>query len=162
MSETSNDAAKSSAFRLLNYRPRSVSEIKRRLLEKYDQESVQITLSWLLENGLLNDEKFATWWTESRVRQKFLSSSMIRRELLEKGVSSNTINKALISVDDNLNARQLAEKMARNASTQDLTHFKRKLYSKLMRKGFSSGVALASIERAGDSLIESKEISLEQ
>ncbi|MBR61503.1 MAG: hypothetical protein CL904_02440 [Dehalococcoidia bacterium] len=161
MSETSNNSARSDAFRLLNYRPRSVSEIQKRLMEKYDKDTVEITVSSLLESELLDDQKFAIWWTESRVRQKLLSSSMIRRELVQKGVSTSEIQIALNSVDDNINAHKLAEKLGHTVSKNDLIQFKRKLYGKITRRGFSSSLASAAIEKTCDSFIDSKEISLE-
>jgi SOS response regulatory protein OraA/RecX len=85
---------------------------------------------------------------------------MIRKELLEKGVSLSIVNKALINVDDNRNAHQLAERMYRNIGTKDIKEVKQKLYGRLIRKGFSTGVALSSIDNMWNSRIESDEISL--
>ena len=161
MSEKLTAAAKSSALRLLSYRPRSATEIQNRLSDKFDNATVEITMDWLIKDELVNDDKFAIWWAESRVRQKLLSSSMIRKELLEKGVSLSIVNKALINVDDNLNAHQLAERMCRNIGTKDIKEFKQKLYGRLIRRGFSTGVALSSIDNVWNSRIESNEISLE-
>jgi len=160
MSEKLIAAAKTSALRLLSYRPRSTGEIQNRLSDKFDHETVGITIDWLIKNEMVNDEKFANWWTESRVRQKFLGSSMIRKELLDKGISSSIVNKALVNVDDNLNAQQLAGRMCRSIGTTDIKQFKRKLYGKLMRRGFSAGVALGSIDKVWNSLNENNEISL--
>ena len=160
MSEKLTAAAKSSALRLLSYRPRSATEIQNRLLGKFDKETVEITMDWLIKDEFVNDDKFTTWWVESRVRQKLLSSSMIRKELLEKGVSLSIVNNALINVDDNLNAHKLAERLCRNIGTKDMREFKQKLYGKLIRRGFSTGVALTSIDKL-NSRIVSNEISLE-
>jgi len=160
MSEKLTAAAKASALRLLSYRPRSTAEIQNRLSDKFDHETVGITMDWLIRNEMVNDEKFANWWTESRVRQKLLGSSMIRKELFDKGISSNIVNKALVNVDDNLNAYQLAERMCRSIGTKDIKLFKRKLYGKLLRRGFSSGVALGSIDKVWNSVNANKEISL--
>jgi len=63
-------------------------------------------------------------------------------------------------VDDNLNAYQLAERMYRNIGTKDIKEVKQKLYGRLIRKGFSTGVALSSIDNMWNSRIESDEISL--
>ncbi len=160
MSEKLTASAKASALRLLSYRPRSTSEIKNRLSDKFDHETVEITIDWLIENEMVNDEKFANWWTESRIRQKILGSSMIRKELFDKGISSSIVDKALVNVDDNLNAHHLAERMCRSIGTTEIKQFKRKLYGKLMRRGFSSGVALGSIDKAWNSLNQNNEISL--
>ena len=161
MIEKSTESAKSSAFRLLSYRPRSINEIQKRLLHKFDVEIVDITITWLVKNELVNDEKFAIWWTESRVRQKLLSSSMIRKELLEKKVSLNVINNVLINVDDNLNASLLAQRISQKIEPQDLQEFRRKLYGRLLRRGYSSGVVLNSIDKAWNSLLESREIGIQ-
>ena len=159
MSEKLTATAKSSALRLLSYRPRSATEIQNRLSSKFDKETVEITMDWLIKDEFVNDDKFTIWWVESRVRQKLLSSSMIRKELLEKGVSLSIVNNALINVDDNLNAYKLAERMCRNIGTKDIKEFKQKLYGKLIRRGFSTGVALTSIDKL-NSRIASNEISL--
>ena len=63
-------------------------------------------------------------------------------------------------MDDNLNAHQLAERMCRGIGTKDIKLFKRKLYGKLLRRGFSPGVALGSIDKVWNSLNANKEISL--
>jgi len=161
MTEKSTEAAKSSAYKFLSYRPRSINEIQKRLLQKFDEEIVDITITWLIKNELVNDEKFAIWWTESRVRQKLLSSSMIRKELLEKQVSLNVINNVVRNVDDNLNAHLLAQRISHKIDTQDAQEFKRKLYDRLIRRGFSSGIVLISIDKVWNCLVETRKIGLQ-
>ena len=161
MTEELNQAAKSSAMRLLVHRPRSVNEIRQRLLERFDSGIVSTIIVWLVENELVDDEKFAIWWTESRCKQKLLSVAMIRKELLEKGIHRNLIEKALKNIDDAKNAQLLADRISRTLDKSNPDTFKRKLYGRLLRRGFSSSLAITSVENALDSSRKTNAISLE-
>src|ERR1044072_5435773 len=60
------------AAKLLAAQPRSVEELRERLLEKQwtDEATVEAVLAKLSEYGYLNDERFALGYASYRVRQK--------------------------------------------------------------------------------------------
>src|ERR1044071_798173 len=60
------------AVKLLAAKPRSVAELRERLLEKEwtNEEIVEAVLSKLGEYGYLNDERFAFGYASYKVRQK--------------------------------------------------------------------------------------------
>src|SRR3712207_9536757 len=60
------------AVKLLAAKPRSVAELRERLLEKEwtDEAAADYAVAKLSEYGYLNDEQFALSFAQSRVRQK--------------------------------------------------------------------------------------------
>ncbi|HKX30114.1 MAG TPA: RecX family transcriptional regulator, partial [Blastocatellia bacterium] len=60
------------AFKLLSYKPRSVAELRERLLAKsgVDESTVNQVLSRLTELGYLNDQQFAINYASSRLNIK--------------------------------------------------------------------------------------------
>src|SRR2546430_12267878 len=85
------------AVKLLAAKPRSVEELRERLLEKEraDEASVTYALSKLKEYGYLDDERFAFGFASYRVKQKPLGRQRLARDLKTKKVSKETADPAL-------------------------------------------------------------------
>ena len=94
------EKATSLALRFLSYRPRSESEVRRRLEAKYPVLVAESVVQRLREQGLLDDTSFAQEWTRSRVSHRPRSAKAIRRELLGKGVDRDTAQAAVETLDD--------------------------------------------------------------
>src|SRR5688572_33011551 len=77
------------AVKLLAARPRSVEELRERLLEKgwADEEAVAHALAKLKEYGYLDDERFAFGFASYRVRQKPVGRQRLARDLQTRNVS---------------------------------------------------------------------------
>ena len=75
------------ALNLISYRQRTESELRRRLSEKAEPDVVDAAVERLKEQGLIDDAKYATEWSDSRARRSPRSSRMIVRELVNKGVA---------------------------------------------------------------------------
>lgn len=125
--------------RLMHYvfmRPRSVKEVEDYCRRKrYDLSDCQEIIQKLVKRGYVNDEAFAKSWVENRRLNKAVSERRLRMELMQKGIKSDAINRALTESEYNqLTAlRQLATKKIRQTKYQD----SKKLLQYLMAQGFN-------------------------
>jgi regulatory protein len=153
------------AARLLEARPRSVAEVRRRLQALgYRPELVDATVLRLTEIGYLDDEAFARAWVESRDRAKPRGEHALRRELGLKGVDRSLVDGVL---DDRREAgagsgdgddgpgpdvaaaeRLLARKMPSILREVDPRRRLQKAYALLARNGFSPDVCSSAAKRA--------------
>ncbi len=130
--------------KLLNFasrRPHSQKEISQWFRRKEVPEELHQDLFNRLKNiGLLNDEEFARWWVEQRVHFKSYPAKMLKMELKGKGISDETIAKAL-SESDSVPEIDLAKKVLQKkfGSIPDVADIKQKkrVYDFLLRRGFS-------------------------
>jgi regulatory protein len=137
--------AKNIAYRYLSYRPRSYSEVEKKLRDQgFGDVTVRTVLSNLIRLGYIDDEKFAEQWAQSRVRLRGLGRRRIEQELRDKGVDRETARRAL---DDVLTAdleietaRRAAERKLTTMRTLDRETSRRRLAGFLERKGFSFAV----------------------
>lgn len=132
-----------SALRLLTYRERSRKELKDRLAEKkYSPEAVAATIEKLERLELLDDEKFARLWVNSRVNFKPRAAWLIGRELREKGIdpeiSGRVLDEIIPPEREREAARELAGRRVRHYRGEPPETARRKLFSYLARRGFSS------------------------
>ncbi|HUI67174.1 MAG TPA: RecX family transcriptional regulator [Nitrospirota bacterium] len=137
--------AKNVAYRYLSYRPRSYSEVEKKLRDQgFGNATVLEVLSNLIRLGYIDDEKFADQWAQSRIRLRGLGRRRIEQELRDKGVDRETARRAL---DDVLTAdleietaRKAAERKLTTMRTLDRETRRRRLAGFLERKGFSFAV----------------------
>ncbi|HSW43859.1 MAG TPA: regulatory protein RecX [Patescibacteria group bacterium] len=84
------------AARLLEVRPRSIEEVRRRLCEAgYRAELVDGAIDRLADLGILDDEAFARAWVESRDRARPRGERALRAELRRRGVGEEVISATL-------------------------------------------------------------------
>lgn len=88
------------AVKLLAAKPRSVAELRARLLEKEwaDEATVDAALAKLKEYGYLDDERFAFGYASYKVRQKPVGRQRLARDLQMKQVDRATTEQALALV----------------------------------------------------------------
>ena len=129
------------ALDYISYRPRTVYETSRKLSEEgFDEELINETLSRLLDNGLLDDEKFAEQWVEERQSLKPGSKRSLRYELHKKGIPDHLIQSATEDVDDFQSAYEIAEKRLYRYEGLSKFEFRQKLGNYLAGKGYSYDV----------------------
>ena len=129
------------ALNLISYRPRSESELRRRLSEHHSEDAVVVTIDRLKDQGLIDDARFAREWSDSRTRRSPRSSRAILRELSEKGIPRREAETAVIDLDDETTAREAAARFARRLTDADYEQFHRRLWGHLQRRGYSRSVA---------------------
>ena len=88
--EDDADRCYDAALNYLEYRPRSEAELQRHLLYKrrFQGESVTRAIAKLKKLNLIDDKVFAENWTRDRTTYRPKSRMMIRRELLQKGLTT--------------------------------------------------------------------------
>lgn len=110
-------------------------------------ESVTARVSALLrEKGYIDDERFATFWVESRHQRKGISRRKLQAELQAKGVSSAIIAQVLQETersDETELQKIIAKKRARYDDRQKFIQY-------LMRQGFRYDDVLAALDDSDD------------
>ena len=123
------------AARLVNHRPRSEYELRQRLLQDGAQPHlVDQVIERCRNNGMLDDEVFASEWVRQRQQNQKKSVAVLRQELQRKGVASHIIETALDQVDDQAQAEILVELVNKKAGTISEVPADRKEYDKLLRR----------------------------
>ena len=130
--------------RLLKIRPRSVGELRQRLLWKgFPEEEVERALDRLRAAGILDDRAFAQWWIEQRAVTRPMGAYGLRMELLGKRVEREVADYALAESG----VKETELELAREALGRRLHRFakldphtrRRRIAEFLSRRGFASG-----------------------
>ena len=122
----------------------------RLILEKREipSEIAEPLLARFVEAQLIDDLQFAKSFVSSRLAAGGKSASLLRRELKQKGVSSERIEIALTDLDQELEfalALKLAQSRHSRMSTLDPQVIRRRLFGLLVRRGFSASIASRAI-----------------
>lgn len=137
-------AVRSIVLRRLSAAPRSRHELEKDLAKRgADPEVAAAVLDRFEDVGLVDDSAFARMWVESRHRSKGLARSVLRLELIERGIDRDDIEGALsqISDDDEYErAREFAERKVRVRVGEDAHKAMSRLAGQLARKGYPPGV----------------------
>jgi len=129
------------ALEFISYKPRTTMETRNKLQNAgFDDLLIEKTISYLVDNGILNDEDYANRWVEERSRIKPRSRRMLIHELRVKGISGELIQSAVEDVDDFQSAYEIAEKRLYRFENLDKFDFRNKLGNYLAGKGFSYDV----------------------
>lgn len=134
------------AVNLLTYKPRSIRELRERLLEKpwTNHEIVDAVIEKLKEYNYLNDEEFARNFAAAKIRQKAIGRKRLRIDLIKKKLDKETIEKALAETfedtpEDEIINRAVAKRLRIKGKPEDQKE-KKKFFDHLMRLGFSYDV----------------------
>jgi regulatory protein len=145
------------AYRYLSYRPRSQVELTERLHRRgFNGDSVAAVLTRLKGQGLVDDLAFAQFWQENRRSFRPRSQQLTRRELRQKGVSQDIIDRVVSELDDEDSAYRAAVNKARRLDTADYESFRRKLGQFLQRRGFSYGLIKTTVARVWQEVISER------
>jgi len=124
------------------YQERSHKEVRTKLLEVgLRGNDLEDIIAKLIEQGYLNEERFAVAFAGGKFRMKHWGKNKITQELKRKGVSDYNINKAIkeIPEEDNREAlQQLLEKKAAALKDKNIFTRKKKLANFLIGKGYES------------------------
>jgi regulatory protein len=141
------------ALHFLSYRPRSVHEVRRNLIEKdVPEPAITAALERLTAQGYLDDAAFATFWVRERNSFKPISPKALRHELRQKGIPQSIIEEAMAAVDADDTALRAARSQLRRWRGSTRKVFRDKLLSFLQRRGFSYGDAKDALRRIEEEL----------
>lgn len=138
------------AFHFLSFRPRSEKEVRDSLIKKKAlPEIIDRIIVQLKEHNFLNDEDFARWFIESRLRFRPKSLRIIKLELKQKGVDRETIETAISNNTNELDlesAKKLVEKKIDKYRDVKRQEVYQKLGGFLARRGFDWDTIKKSID----------------
>ena len=147
--------AKTYAINYISYRPRSSNEVLKYLRTKhFTKEVATSVIQHLQEVGLINDLEFARMFTRDRLKRKSIGESLLRQQLLSKGVSRSNIDCVIKEYITNSDQRKAAEEAARKRLNQMKRSFsklefmqrQKKLYDFLTRRGFNHDIAAQTVQ----------------
>jgi regulatory protein len=132
----------STALRLLSMREHSRDELRRKLRSKSEdceEGALDAVLDRLAENGLQSDARFAESYVRSKASR--MGQSRLRRELLERGVSTEIVAGALEEAlpDDELTRARAVWARKFGAPPQDRNEWARQARF-LQTRGFAVDV----------------------
>ena len=137
------------ALKFLAPRPRSVAEVRRRLVTaKVPEATIEAVIQRLQRAGLLDDKAFANFWVENRANFRPRSRRALRMEMKQKGLPDEAVKQALADTDDASAAAALAAQRAPRLAKLEYQDFRRKLGEFLARRGFSYDTVGPAVEQA--------------
>jgi regulatory protein len=129
------------AVKLLAAKPRSVAELRERLLERCSSKAiVETVIARLREYGYLDDERYALGYVSSKVRQQPIGRRRLQQSLQMKKVDRAVADEALAQVfaetpEEELIDRAI-EKRVRLRGRPKTRAEAKSLFDHLLRQGF--------------------------
>ena len=148
------------ALNLLAGRPYSTQALRKKLIQKeYVAADADDAIRRLVDNGLLNDAKYAEQYARSKMLSTGASKRRLAQDLYRKGVKGDVATVAIASVvaDEDIDEEALIERVARKklATLGDLEPLvlRRRLFGFLARRGYD----LDDIKRVVDRVMTGKD-----
>ncbi|MGB9720295.1 MAG: regulatory protein RecX [bacterium] len=128
---------KQRAYRLLRFRSRSVNEMRQRLMNLgYEPEIVEAVVQDLIEEGILNDQRFVREFASDYTELKPKGNIFIMNELRKKKVDATLIEDVLRNRDEKSIIRNILKKKVSNFDKSNPKE-KAKIIRRLLSKGFT-------------------------
>lgn len=144
--ERARERTMNRAVKLLAAKPRSIGELRERLLEKNwtNAEIVDRVIAKLEEYKYLDDQQFAADLAVSKLRQKPQGKRSLLRTLSQKKLSKETVDAAVRNAFEKLPEADLIdraiEKRLRLKGKPETLEDKKKFFDHLLRQGFDFGL----------------------
>ena len=131
------------ALNLLAARPYSTHTLRRKLIQKeYEAADADEAIRRLVDNGLLNDARYAEQYARSRILTTGASKRRLQQELYRKGIKGELATTAIANVieQEEIDPAAVVERVARKKLAQlgDLEPLvlRRRLFAFLARRGY--------------------------
>lgn len=140
--ERSRERTMNRAVKLLAAKPRSILELRERLLEKLwtDAEIVDAVIEKLKEYKYLDDEQYARDLAVSKLRQKPQGKRRLQQSMSQKKLARETVDEAIALAFEHLPEDELIDqaiaKRLRLKGKPETREDAKKFYDHLMRQGF--------------------------
>lgn len=131
------------AVNLLTYKPRSIKELRERLLEKdwTNETIVQEVIEKLEGYGYLNDAQFAKDFASSKLRQKPIGKRVLKQKLAQRKLGRETVDEAVEKAFEETPESEIIDvavaKRLRVKGKPETRVDVKKFYDFLLRQGFS-------------------------
>ena len=149
-------AAYDRALDLLAFRPRSATELRRRLVQKgIEAPRAEAAVARLVEQGVVDDRAYAVAVVRSKALGAGASRRRVGQELARRGVEREVADAAVEEVwrEEEVDQTEAAERLARKRLTAlrglDAPARRRRLYAFLARRGYDAD----EIRRAMDAVL---------
>ena len=127
------------------------SEMERRLArEGFSAEAVETVVAELIDSGHIRDRKYAENWVVRRLKSNPRGKTLLKHELLDRGVDRETAEQVVAQVETENEASlalQLAQKRVRQYQRLPIHVAKRRLHGFLARRGFGSEIVRQVLEQ---------------
>ena len=140
--ELSNDAILKKVLHYCAYQDRCTQEVRKKLatFDMPDSEKGKI-LKLLVDEGYLDDERYASTFVRSKIHLKKWGVNKIRMALKMKGISDEIISSALSEIDPEIYREELIKVLkAKKINETDPYKRKAKLAQYAMQKGYEPGL----------------------
>ena len=131
------------ALNLLSARPYSTSALYRKLIQKkYEAADADDAIRRLVDNGLLNDAKYAEQYARSKILSTGSSKRRLQQDLYRKGIKGDVATTAIANVleQEEIDPAVVIERVAKKKLAQlgDLEPLvlRRRLFAFLARRGY--------------------------
>ncbi len=131
------------AVNLLTYKPRSIMELRTRLMEKEWTNSIIVeeVIKKLESYGYLNDAQFAKNFASAKIRQKPIGKRVLKQKLSQKRLDKETVEEAIEKAfeetpEEEIIDRAIEKRLRVKGKPAERTDVK-KFYDFLLRQGFS-------------------------
>jgi regulatory protein len=140
--ERSREKTMNRAVKLLAAKPRSIGELRERLLEKLwtNEAIVDAVIEKLKEYKYLDDEQFARDLAVSKLRQKPQGKRRLQQTMSQKKLDKETVEAAITSAFETMPEDELItlaiQKRLRLKGQPETREDTKKFYDHLLRQGF--------------------------
>ncbi len=131
------------ALNLLAARPYASRALHRKLIQKkYSAADADDVIRRLVDNGLLNDERFAEQYARSKMLSTGASKRRLTQDLYRKGIKGDIATIAIANVidQDEIDPAAVIERVARKKLAQlgnlEPVVLRRRLFAFLARRGY--------------------------
>lgn len=152
------------AIKLLSLRPRSVAELRERLLERpgTTKTAVESAIKRLREYGYLDDPRFAQAYASLRVQRKPVGRRRLQHDLWLKKVDKATADEALDQVFSETPEEELLdraiEKRIRLRGRPKTRAEAKKLFEHLLRQGFPYELVADKVRAASKANVDEETV----
>jgi regulatory protein len=148
------------AVKLLAAKPRSVAELRERLLQgrNANKEVVEAVIARLREYGYLNDERFAYSYASLKVKQRPIGRRRLQRDLKLKKVANSVADEALELVYTETPEEKLIdaaiEKRIRIRGRPTNRMKAKSLFDHLLRQGFGFELVSEKVRAVSRAIVD--------
>ena len=142
------------ALNLLSARPYATRALHRKLIQKqYSAADADDVIRRLVDNGLLNDAKYAEQYARSKMLSTGTSKRRVQQDLYRKGIAGDLATNAIANVleSEEIDPAAVIERVARKKLAQlgDLEPLviRRRLFAFLARRGYGVDEIKAVVSR---------------
>jgi regulatory protein len=131
------------ALNLLSARPYATRALHRKLIQKqYSAADADDAIRRLVDNGLLDDAKYAEQYARSKILSTGASKRRLAQDLFRKGIKGDVATSAIANVidQDEIDPAAVIERVARKKLAQlgnlEPVVLRRRLFAFLARRGY--------------------------